>query len=61
MYLQSRNRAGLAMLTVAVLASGCSVQRFAANRIGDTLAAALDERCAAHQEERHVRADRDRD
>jgi predicted anti-sigma-YlaC factor YlaD len=39
MYLQSRNRAGLAMLTVAVLASGCSVQRFAANRIGDTLAA----------------------
>lgn len=39
MYLQSRNRAGLAMLTVAVLTSGCSVQRFAANKIGDTLAA----------------------
>ena len=40
MHLQSRNWAGLAMLIVAVLASGCSVQRFAANKIGDTLAAA---------------------
>jgi predicted anti-sigma-YlaC factor YlaD len=40
MHLQSRNRAGLAMLTVAILASGCSVQRFAANKLGDTLAAA---------------------
>lgn len=40
MHLTSRNRAGLVMLAVAVLASGCSVQRFAANKIGDTLAAA---------------------
>ena len=40
MHLQSRNWAGLAMLTVVILASGCSVQRFAANQIGDTLAAA---------------------
>jgi predicted anti-sigma-YlaC factor YlaD len=40
MYLTSRSWAGLAMLTGAVLASGCSVQRFAANKIGDTLAAA---------------------
>ena len=40
MNLQSRNWAGLAMLAAALLASGCSVQRFAANKIGDTLAAA---------------------
>ncbi len=40
MHLLSRNRAGLAMLAVAVLASGCSVQRFVANKIGDTLASA---------------------
>jgi predicted anti-sigma-YlaC factor YlaD len=39
MHLLTRKWAGLAMLTVAVLASGCSVQRFAANKIGDTLAA----------------------
>jgi predicted anti-sigma-YlaC factor YlaD len=38
-YLQFRNRAGLMMLAAAILASGCSVQRFAANKIGDTLAA----------------------
>lgn len=37
MHLQSSRRAGLAMLAFAVLASGCSVQRFAANKIGDTL------------------------
>jgi len=40
MHLLSRNWAGPAMLAVAILASGCSVQRFAANRLGDTLAAA---------------------
>ncbi len=40
MYLQSRKWAGLLMLTAALMASGCSVQRFAANKIGDTLASA---------------------
>ncbi|MFZ2509095.1 MAG: TRAP transporter TatT component family protein, partial [Steroidobacteraceae bacterium] len=30
----------LAILVLTLLASGCSVQRFAANRIGDSLAAA---------------------
>ena len=40
MYLQTRRWAGLAMLTVIMLASGCSIQRFAANKLGDTLAAA---------------------
>ena len=39
MHLLSRKWAGLAMLAIAILASGCSVQRFAANKIGDTLAA----------------------
>ena len=39
MHLLSRKWAGLAMLATAFLASGCSVQRFAANKIGDTLAA----------------------
>jgi len=39
MHLLSRKGAGLAMLAIAILASGCSVQRFAANKIGDTLAA----------------------
>jgi predicted anti-sigma-YlaC factor YlaD len=39
MYLQNRRWAGLAMLTVAMLASGCSIQRFTANRVADTLAA----------------------
>jgi predicted anti-sigma-YlaC factor YlaD len=39
MYLHTRRWASLAMLTVAVLASGCSVQRFAANKVADTLAA----------------------
>lgn len=38
MYLQPSRLAGLAMLAAAVLASGCSVQRLAANKIGDTLA-----------------------
>lgn len=32
--------AGIALLTLVPLASGCSVQRFAANRLADTLAAA---------------------
>ena len=40
MNLQTRKWAGLAMLAAALLASGCSIQRFAANKIGDTLAAA---------------------
>lgn len=31
--------AGIAVLAVAWMASGCSIQRFAANRLGDTLAA----------------------
>ena len=39
MHLPSRKGAVLAMLAIAILASGCSVQRFAANKIGDTLAA----------------------
>jgi predicted anti-sigma-YlaC factor YlaD len=39
MHLPFRSRACLAILAAALLASGCSVQRFAANRIGDTLAA----------------------
>ena len=39
MHLLCRKWAGLAMLAIAILASGCSVQRFAANKIGDTLAA----------------------
>ena len=39
MHLLSMKWAGLAMLAIAILASGCSVQRFAANKIGDTLAA----------------------
>ncbi len=39
MYLHTRRWASLAMLTVAVLASGCSIQRFAANKVADTLAA----------------------
>jgi predicted anti-sigma-YlaC factor YlaD len=39
MHLLPRKWAGLAMLAIAILASGCSVQRFAANKIGDTLAA----------------------
>jgi len=39
MHLLSRKWAGLAILAIAILASGCSVQRFAANKIGDTLAA----------------------
>ena len=38
MYLQTRRWSGLAMLTVALLASGCSIQRFAANKVADTLA-----------------------
>jgi predicted anti-sigma-YlaC factor YlaD len=32
--------AGLALVAVAALSSGCSVERFAANKLGDTLAAA---------------------
>ncbi len=39
MYLHTRRWASLAMLTIAVLASGCSIQRFAANKVADTLAA----------------------
>jgi predicted anti-sigma-YlaC factor YlaD len=39
MHLPFRSRACLAILAASLLASGCSVQRFAANRIGNTLAA----------------------
>jgi predicted anti-sigma-YlaC factor YlaD len=38
-YLHTRRWASLAMLAVAMLASGCSIQRFAANKVADTLAA----------------------
>jgi len=38
--LPSGSRINLAILVFTLLASGCSVQRFAANRIGDSLAAA---------------------
>jgi len=36
----SNHRAGLALLAVAALSSGCSIERFAANKLGDTLAGA---------------------
>jgi len=39
MRLPSGFRAGFALLVIAALSSGCSVQRFAANKLGDTLAA----------------------
>ena len=39
MYSMNRLRAGLVMLTVVMMASGCSIQRFAANKFADTLAA----------------------
>lgn len=40
MHLSCVNRSILVLLAVAALVSGCSVQRFAANKFGDTLAAA---------------------
>ncbi len=38
-HLPTRRWASLAMLAAALLASGCSIQRFAANKVADTLAA----------------------
>ena len=40
MHSQSRYRAAFTLVVVATLATGCSIQRFAINKVGDTLAAA---------------------